>query len=151
VWLPGSLWILLSCTLQYSQPWLYISTDNNYTISVGGGLISFQHTTYRRTLDVLQSFVKVMAVPTPNSSSAGTNNFPAFFPLLVSRFSLRLLARTADGFKSSFPYFQICTDSRCRFRRCVFVPYYYHNRETDMALKTLNQPEIRVLFRIAFR
>lgn len=119
----------------------------NYTRSVCGGLISFQHTTASylgRSSIVRQSNSR------PDHSS-GTSNLPAFFPLLVSRFSLRLLVRTEAAFKSLCPYFQICTDSRCRFCRCVFVPYYYYNKETDMALKTLNQPEIRVLFRIAFR
>jgi len=125
-----------------------IGTHTYYTISVGGGLISFQHTTsspyFGRYSIVRQSNSR------PDHSS-GTNNLPAFFPLLISRFSLRLFARTAVGFKSLFPYFQISTDSRCRFCPCVFVPYYYYNSETDMALKTLNQPEIRVLFQIALR
>lgn len=55
----------------------------NYTISVGGGLISFQHTTasyFGRSSIVRQSNSR------PDHSS-GTSNLPAFFPLLVSRFS----------------------------------------------------------------
>lgn len=125
------------CEFYYRASYHIIIFVVNFNLDIGcRDLICFQHSTH--TVDVLQSSIKVIAAPT-----SPLELIIYVFP--DARFALffTILCALQPALNCS----RIFTDSWfCR----IFISYYY-NREIDMALKTLHQPEIRVLFRIAFR